>query len=135
MTAIQHQHMDDFDLIIFGGDGDLSFRKIYPALYHRLNEQQINENSRILAVSRTDNTQKQFQERLKEKLEEYVKDIDQDVLKRLLKTGLLNQNTTSGCFIWLRPPSLSVQFVNTYTLRSTSRSIHAWCSKSHWAQT
>ncbi|MEQ9186308.1 MAG: glucose-6-phosphate dehydrogenase [Cryomorphaceae bacterium] len=85
MTANQHQQMDDFDLIIFGGDGDLSFRKIYPALYHRLNEQQIDDGSRILAVSRTDQTQKEFQERLKANLEEYVKDIDQDVLKRLLK--------------------------------------------------
>jgi glucose-6-phosphate 1-dehydrogenase len=85
MTANQHQIMDDFDLIIFGGDGDLSFRKIFPALYHRLNEQQIGDDSRILAISRTQRTQKEFTEQLRVKLEEYVKDIDQDVLKRLLK--------------------------------------------------
>ncbi len=85
MTANQHQQMDDFDLIIFGGEGDLAYRKIYPALYHRLNEQQINDDSRILAVSRREKTQKEFQETLKAKMEEYVKNIDPDVLKRLLK--------------------------------------------------
>ena len=27
--------VDPFDLIIFGGGGDLSLRKLLPALYHR----------------------------------------------------------------------------------------------------
>ena len=28
--------VQDFDMVIFGATGDLSFRKIFPALYYRL---------------------------------------------------------------------------------------------------
>ena len=50
---------EDFDLVVFGGDGDLSYRKIYPALYHRLNEGQISDNARILAVTRKEYTEEE----------------------------------------------------------------------------
>lgn len=74
----------DFDLVIFGGDGDLSFRKIFPALYHRLNENQISEESRILAVSRKEYTQKEFKEKLISSLEQYIDEIDGGILKILM---------------------------------------------------
>ncbi len=41
-----------FDLIIFGGTGDLSMRKLLPALYHRDRDGQIVDGSRIIAVGR-----------------------------------------------------------------------------------
>ena len=43
-----------FDLIIFGGTGDLSMRKLLPALYHRDRDGQIIEDSRVIAVGRGD---------------------------------------------------------------------------------
>ena len=43
-----------FDLIIFGGTGDLSMRKLLPALYHRHRDGQIVGDSRIIAVGRGD---------------------------------------------------------------------------------
>jgi glucose-6-phosphate 1-dehydrogenase len=43
-----------FDIVIFGGTGDLSRRKLLPALYHRWADGQIPENSRIIGVSRSD---------------------------------------------------------------------------------
>jgi glucose-6-phosphate 1-dehydrogenase len=84
MTTNQKQIMDNFDLIIFGGDGDLSFRKIFPALYHRLNEHQIDESSRVMAVSRSKRTQKDFIEQLEKSLKEYIKDADDAVISKLL---------------------------------------------------
>lgn len=84
MTDNQTQSGSDFALVIFGGDGDLSFRKIYPALYHRLNEQQISDSSRILAVSRTEYTQKEFRERIKTSIEGFIDNINSSVLNRLL---------------------------------------------------
>jgi glucose-6-phosphate 1-dehydrogenase len=84
MTATQHQQMDDFDLIVFGGDGDLSFRKIYPALYYRLLEKQINNRSRILAVSRREYDQKAFMARVEENLRQYIDEVDEQVLGNLL---------------------------------------------------
>lgn len=44
--------VDLFDLIIFGGTGDLAMRKLLPALYHRDRDGQITEDSRIIAAGR-----------------------------------------------------------------------------------
>ena len=43
---------DEFDLVIFGGTGDLALRKLLPALYHRVGDGQITGDSRIIAASR-----------------------------------------------------------------------------------
>jgi len=44
--------VDTFDLIIFGGTGDLAMRKLLPALYHRDRDGQVTADSRIIAASR-----------------------------------------------------------------------------------
>ncbi|MGE3833032.1 MAG: glucose-6-phosphate dehydrogenase, partial [Parvibaculaceae bacterium] len=44
--------VDLFDIAIFGATGDLSQRKILPALYHRDQQGQIPEGARIIGVSR-----------------------------------------------------------------------------------
>ena len=44
--------VDTFDLVIFGGTGDLAMRKLLPALYHRDADGQITPESRIVAASR-----------------------------------------------------------------------------------
>lgn len=44
--------VDTFDLVIFGGTGDLAMRKLLPALYHRAGDGQITADSRIIAASR-----------------------------------------------------------------------------------
>ena len=46
--------VDTFDLIIFGGTGDLAMRKLLPALYHRARDGQISEESRIIAIARAE---------------------------------------------------------------------------------
>jgi glucose-6-phosphate 1-dehydrogenase len=46
--------VDEFDLVIFGGTGDLAMRKLLPALYHREGDGQITADSRIIAASRGD---------------------------------------------------------------------------------
>ena len=45
--------VDPFDFVIFGGTGDLSRRKLLPALYLRDRDGQIPAESRIIAVSRS----------------------------------------------------------------------------------
>jgi glucose-6-phosphate 1-dehydrogenase len=44
--------VDVFDLVIFGGTGDLAMRKLLPALYHRERDGQVTGDSRIIAASR-----------------------------------------------------------------------------------
>ncbi len=46
--------VDVFDLVIFGGTGDLAMRKLLPALYHRERDGQVTGGSRIIAASRGD---------------------------------------------------------------------------------
>jgi len=41
-----------FNVVVFGGDGDLAFRKIYPALFHRMLDGQIEESFNLVAVIR-----------------------------------------------------------------------------------
>jgi glucose-6-phosphate 1-dehydrogenase len=41
-----------FDLVIFGGTGDLARRKLLPALFHRDRDHQFSADSRIIAVAR-----------------------------------------------------------------------------------
>ena len=44
--------VETFDLVIFGGTGDLAMRKLLPALYHRDRDGQLTPQSRIIAASR-----------------------------------------------------------------------------------
>jgi glucose-6-phosphate 1-dehydrogenase len=44
--------VEPFDLIVFGGTGDLAFRKLFPALFHRDLDGQLTDPTRIVGVSR-----------------------------------------------------------------------------------
>ena len=48
----QAQPVEVFDLVIFGGTGDLAMRKLLPALLHRFADGQITASSRIIGVAR-----------------------------------------------------------------------------------
>lgn len=43
-----------FDLIVFGGTGDLAYRKLFPALLHRYIDGQFSQPTKIIGVSRHD---------------------------------------------------------------------------------
>ena len=61
--------VDLFDLIIFGGTGDLALRKLLPAMYHRDRDGQITGDSRIIAVGRSALTREAYLEEVKESLQ------------------------------------------------------------------
>src|SRR5271165_1655677 len=44
--------VEPFDLVVFGGTGDLAYRKLYPALFHRERSDQFSEPTRIIGASR-----------------------------------------------------------------------------------
>ena len=60
------------DIVIFGGHGDLAFRKIMPALYHLCNENYLDKDSRIITVSRRDMSRDEHLKLLKEKIDEFL---------------------------------------------------------------
>ena len=70
-----------FDLVIFGGTGDLAMRKLLPALYHRDRDGQFVGDSRIIAASRTamprDEYRREVEEALRSKLADDERDEEQ----------------------------------------------------------
>lgn len=62
--------VDAFDLIIFGGNGDLASRKLLPALFHRFCDGQITNDSRIIGVGREELDQAGYIEKIKLALKE-----------------------------------------------------------------
>lgn len=75
-----------FDFVVFGGTGDLSLRKLMPGLFYREADRQIVGDSRIIAVSRTDQSADQFRAQVAAALERHVPAADRpaDVVGRFL---------------------------------------------------
>ena len=65
-----------FDLVIFGGAGDLAMRKLLPALYHRDLDDQLPEGSRIISVGRRALSNDQFLEMVNESLRARLTDTE-----------------------------------------------------------
>ncbi|MEO0573965.1 MAG: glucose-6-phosphate dehydrogenase [Pseudomonadota bacterium] len=61
-----------FDLVIFGGTGDLAQRKLLPALFHRDRDGQFTDDSRIVAASRGEMTNEGFVDLVRQALETYL---------------------------------------------------------------
>jgi glucose-6-phosphate 1-dehydrogenase len=66
------EHNNLIDIIIFGGHGDLAFRKLMPALYHIYNGKFLHEHSRIITVTRRDMSRDEHLALLKEKMDEFL---------------------------------------------------------------
>ena len=73
--------VDPFDLIIFGGTGDLAMRKLLPALYHRDCDGQITPDSRIIAASRGALSREEYLEIVKASLQSNLADGDFDEVR------------------------------------------------------
>ena len=70
--------VDTFDLVIFGGTGDLARRKIFPGLYRRFLAGQMPDSSRIIGAARADLTEAAFREQIAEAITEFVAKDRQD---------------------------------------------------------
>ncbi|MEO1203648.1 MAG: glucose-6-phosphate dehydrogenase [Pseudomonadota bacterium] len=66
--------VDEFDLVIFGGTGDLAMRKLLPALYHRDRDGQFTGDSRIIAAGRGAIARDDYLARVEEALKANLKD-------------------------------------------------------------
>ena len=64
--------VDPFDLVIFGGTGDLARRKILPGLYRRFQAGQMTAEGRIIGAARTDLTDDGFRAFVREAVEEFI---------------------------------------------------------------
>ncbi|MDB4606738.1 glucose-6-phosphate dehydrogenase (NADP(+)), partial [Crocinitomicaceae bacterium] len=54
------EQFQNFNIVVFGGTGDLALRKIYPALYHRYIDGQLNCKYNIIAITRKTDQEQTF---------------------------------------------------------------------------
>lgn len=78
--------VEPFDLVVFGGTGDLAYRKLFPSLYQRDRDGQIQAPSRIVGISRHDLTDATFRDSVHEALVTYVKPkmLEEEAVTRFL---------------------------------------------------
>ncbi len=60
--------VEPFDLVVFGGTGDLAYRKLFPALFHREMSDQFTEPTRVIGVSRRPFDREAFRASVKDAL-------------------------------------------------------------------
>jgi glucose-6-phosphate 1-dehydrogenase len=67
-----------FDCVVFGATGDLTLRKLLPALYYRFRDGQMQAESRVIGAARSHLTDEDFRARASKALEKHVAAADQD---------------------------------------------------------
>jgi glucose-6-phosphate 1-dehydrogenase len=76
-----HKAMDPCSLVIFGASGDLTARKLIPALYHLHKEGQMPPDYRIVGVARREKTDASWRQELRQALDQFSrsKPVDEKV--------------------------------------------------------
>ena len=70
--------VETFDCVVFGATGDLTLRKLLPALYYRFADQQMPQDSRIIAAARSDLHDEDYRQRARDALRSHVAKADHD---------------------------------------------------------
>jgi glucose-6-phosphate 1-dehydrogenase len=73
-----------FDCVVFGATGDLTLRKLIPALYHRFRDGQMPSDSRVIGAARSGLSDDDFRERATQALEAHVapNDLEPEKVRR-----------------------------------------------------
>ncbi len=73
--------LDPCSIVIFGASGDLTARKLVPALYHLANEKQMPSDYRIVGFARREKTDESWRTELRESLDQFsrTKPVDDQV--------------------------------------------------------
>jgi glucose-6-phosphate 1-dehydrogenase len=75
-------------LVIFGASGDLTKRKLFPALYSLAFRRLLPERFAVVGTARTDETDEDFKERMKEAVQEFGRDEFRDDVWETLADGM-----------------------------------------------
>lgn len=125
------------DFILFGGYGDLAFRKIMPAIYHLFKDEHISSKSRIITVSRKTISSQEHITLIKQKLEEFLKDdIDDsffEVFKqqlKIVKIDFKDNNSYKSLeeLLLLYPNRDRINYLSTSPnfFSTICKSLHSW---------
>ncbi|MDO8360332.1 MAG: glucose-6-phosphate dehydrogenase [Devosia sp.] len=91
-----------FDYVVFGATGDLTKRKLIPALYHRFKDGQFDQQTRIIGVSRSKLSDADFQKAARESIDQFVAKADRDdkVIDRFVSVFSYVPNDVSDPAKW-----------------------------------
>lgn len=84
---------ENSSIVIFGASGDLTYRKLIPALYHLYANKQLPESFAILGVSRTEYSDESYREKLKKIASRMEKNQSQKRLMHLSTICITKQST------------------------------------------
>ncbi len=70
--------VESFDCVVFGATGDLTLRKLLPALYYRFCDGQMPPDSRVIAAARSELTDDSYRGRAEKALRSHVAPADYD---------------------------------------------------------
>ncbi|MFO1151614.1 MAG: glucose-6-phosphate dehydrogenase [Alsobacter sp.] len=76
--------VDPFDMVVFGATGDLSARKLLPALYERDQAGQVPDEARVICVSRRATTNADYVAWVRDALAQHVEDLEPRAADRFL---------------------------------------------------
>ena len=79
---------DPCALVIFGASGDLTQKKLFPALYSLAFRRLLPERFAVVGVARTEETDEEFTERMKEAVQEHGRDEFRDDVWETLADGM-----------------------------------------------
>jgi len=76
MNLISNESLQPFDFVLFGGTGDLSIRKLIPALYFRHREGHLPDDGRVICTARSEMDDAGFRQKLSEEVREHIPDAE-----------------------------------------------------------
>ena len=87
MNLISNESLQPFDFVLFGGTGDLSIRKLIPALYFRHREGQLPADGRVICSARSEYDDEGFRSLLNEQVREHIpeREFDEEVWRGFLE--------------------------------------------------
>jgi len=78
--------LSDFDLVFFGGSGDLAMRKLLPAMYARDVASDLPDTARIICVGRDESSQEAFLDMVETNSKPHIKEtVVEDKWQRFLQ--------------------------------------------------
>lgn len=113
--------MQPLVVIIFGGSGDLTKRKLMPSLYMLFKREELPEHFAILSIARTSFTNEEYRKHIREHLRKYTKteEFNTEYADNFLKSVYHETLDPSSEDAY---PALKKR-LDDWTIRSTTREI------------
>jgi glucose-6-phosphate 1-dehydrogenase len=76
------QTLPTFDLVLFGGTGDLAMRKLLPALYRRTCTGQVCTDARIIGAARSELSREEYLAQVRSSCMAHLEEFDEQTWER-----------------------------------------------------